>query len=220
MMPQTNENKAGPTVDRIRAPWKTLEMFANLKESREVWHSFLEKHLKFFSNREGFPPSDEIANDAQVSESSESEVENFLLYQKLLRSVWASNDPEGRGLSFLFRIEQAANSQESEWDGFVFHFVSRPKRALPKGKPVVDGVTGKIQWEFSTEFQQSLYELMQVRWRAKVCRACGKYFIAKKTAQTLCSERCARTAQLKRSREYRDKEAKSRTRNQDRGGTE
>jgi hypothetical protein len=211
-MMQSTENNKGPKVNRVAAPLKTLEAFANLKESEEEWRSFFQKHLEFFADRESCPRDAREGWPRSEEESSKrlpSEFEMYVWYQHLLRSVWASNDPEGRSLSYLFRVEVAANSEKTGFEDFVFYFVTPPKPALPKGKPVVDGITGKIQWEFSTEFQQSLYELMQVRWRAKVCRECGKYFIAKKTAQTLCSEKCARTAQLKRSREYWDKEGKA-----------
>ena len=62
---------------------------------------------------------------------------------------------------------------------------------LPPGKPIVDGRTGEIIWEFPSEFQQALYELMKNRRRARTCRQCGRYFIADKTAQAFCSTGCA-----------------------------
>jgi hypothetical protein len=61
---------------------------------------------------------------------------------------------------------------------------------LPAGKPVLDGNTGIISWEFGCEFQHAVYDLMQDRWRAMVCPECGKYFVAEKTAQKYCSPEC------------------------------
>ena len=61
---------------------------------------------------------------------------------------------------------------------------------LPVGSPVVNGDTGIISWEFGCQFQRTVYDLMQDRWRAMVCPVCGKYFVAHKTAQKYCSSKC------------------------------
>jgi len=162
--------------------WRTLEAFANLKNSEGDWRSFLQKDLKFLSQPE----------TGGLGKSAVERLSEFRWYQDLLRSVWAMNDPDGHSLAILFRVEEPEQVLD-----------------LPKGKPFVEGITGQIRWKFSTKFQQSLYELMQVRWRAKICRECGKYFIAKNTAQTFCSEKCAHAAQLKRSMEYWNREGKA-----------
>ena len=49
------------------------------------------------------------------------------------------------------------------------------------------------------DLQQAVYELMQCRWRAKVCPICGKYFIAAKTATQYCSTKCTTEAKNRRS---------------------
>jgi hypothetical protein len=38
---------------------------------------------------------------------------------------------------------------------------------LPQGRPVINGVTGEIGWEFGCALQQGVYDLMQNRWRAE-----------------------------------------------------
>jgi hypothetical protein len=46
---------------------------------------------------------------------------------------------------------------------------------LPRGWPVVDGINGIIRWEFGSQLQRGVYDLMGDRWRAMVCAACSKY---------------------------------------------
>jgi hypothetical protein len=58
---------------------------------------------------------------------------------------------------------------------------------LPEGRPIVNAVTGSIDWEFGCEFQQNVYDLMKSRWRAKTCLECGKYFVADKPNSKYCS---------------------------------
>lgn len=73
---------------------------------------------------------------------------------------------------------------------------------LPPGRPIVDGVSGEITWEFGCALQQSVFELMQQRWRAMVCPECGKFVLADKTRQTYCSSACSGAAKRKRALDY------------------
>lgn len=73
---------------------------------------------------------------------------------------------------------------------------------LPQGRPVVEGNTGEILWKFGCILQQAVYDLMQTRWRAKICPICGSYFVAEKTARKLCSTRCTGEQLIKRSLKY------------------
>ena len=81
---------------------------------------------------------------------------------------------------------------------------------LTQGVPQVDGLTGKILWKFEFQFQQSLYELMQCRWRAKVCPDCGRYFVATRNAQAFCSAKCTETMKRKRALAYWNEKGKNR----------
>jgi hypothetical protein len=196
---------------------KTLESFANFKGSAEEWVSYLSKNLEFFSVLR-ISPSGAGVSETKPSTSDEAgklesgEFSEFFWYQDLVRRVWAANDTDGSCLSVLFGINKASDPASPDSDISIARLKDDPfakKASLPQGQPVVDGIKGKIHWQFLTAFQQSLYELMQDRWRAKVCRECGKYFIAEKTAQTLCSERCAHAAQVKRAIEYWHREGKA-----------
>ena len=73
---------------------------------------------------------------------------------------------------------------------------------FPEGRPIIDGRTGAITWEFGCPFQRAVYDLMQDRWRAMVCPQCHKYFIADKTAQKFCSSRCWGDKKAEQMREY------------------
>jgi ribosomal protein L37AE/L43A len=68
---------------------------------------------------------------------------------------------------------------------------------MPPGHPEVDGISGKIRWEFGCEFQRSVHALMEQRWRAMICPTCGKFFVADKPAQKLCSIPCYGEAKRK-----------------------
>ena len=56
--------------------------------------------------------------------------------------------------------------------------------------------------EIGCEIQTAVYELMHERWRAKVCPMCGKYFVAMKSAQKLCSAACNGDSKRVRSLTY------------------
>lgn len=85
------------------------------------------------------------------------------------------------------------------------------RAGLPPGKPVVNGISGQITWEFGCAFQESIYELMQQRWRAMVCPECGKYFLADKSNQKFCSTKCFGEVKRKRALEHwRKKGSKNR----------
>lgn len=49
---------------------------------------------------------------------------------------------------------------------------------------------GEFQYEPQNDFQRAVYLLWRQSWRAKVCRRCGKYFVADKPPQFYCSSKC------------------------------
>jgi len=78
-----------------------------------------------------------------------------------------------------------------------------PRPNLLDPGPVVRGNPAMIRVEFRDQFQRAIFGLMvRESWRAKVSPECGKYFVAEKTHQKYCSERCFYEIQLKRSAEY------------------
>jgi hypothetical protein len=72
---------------------------------------------------------------------------------------------------------------------------------LPQGEPTFH-MTGRIEWTFDSTFQQAVYELMEFRWRAKICPQCNKYFVADKTAKKYCSTNCVRGKGETKSLDY------------------
>jgi hypothetical protein len=146
----------------------------------------------------------------------------LLWYRNRLRDVWARNDQHGYSLAVLLGFEREAENIAKEHPGetpleLVIHPLLIPGQPLIKsleqeshglpqgksvvtpGKPLIDGISGAIRWEFGCDMQQAVYELMQDRWRAKVCPKCGRFFIALKTAQTFCSVPCSEDSRRERA---------------------
>jgi hypothetical protein len=154
----------------------------------------------------------------------------LLWYRTLLRAVWRREDPDGSCLRHLLGFDADRIPFPGEEDteleplslfmwkehpekkphpvtinGLTFEI--RPKETdtiagLPYGTPVVDGNTGIISWEFGCQFQRAVHDLMQDRWRAKVCPECGKYFTADKTAQKYCSTKCTGERKQKKALDH------------------
>jgi hypothetical protein len=134
-------------------------------------------------------------------------------YRDLLREVWASKDPDGSRLSQLYGFKKPSRPPDylaelsSKYSPELMEWLQ--DRILPKGEPIVNGLSGEITWKFKNEFQQTLYELMHSRWRLRVCPECGKYLIAQKTRQMFCSEGCSHLARVNRAIEYWNREGKA-----------
>jgi hypothetical protein len=217
--------------DQRLQKFEALAAFANIGDAPEDWRNFRLQWPEFFPTtaskwgRPGFQTltdrlytfSGEWAKDpADLRVLSKPPL---LWYRDRLRAVWASNDPTGANLYVLFGLEKQAQNL-----GVVDPIpITRPLLipgqslnpleqetvvGLPQGTPVVNGVTGEITWKFGCDLQQSVYDLMQCRWRAKICPECGRYFIADKTAQTFCSTRCAGEKKRKRSLKYWNREGR------------
>jgi hypothetical protein len=184
-------------------PWPGYNM--NYQNLTEWMYGFAESWWNDFKD---FPPD-------------RRPVPPLLWYRNRLRDVWARNDQHGYSLSILLGFECEADNIAKEHPGETpFEPVMRPmyipgqplnlleqksyglpqgKSVVTPGKPVIDGVSGAIRWEFGCDMQQAVYELMQDRWRAKVCPKCGRFFIALKTAQTFCSVPCSEDSRRERA---------------------
>ena len=62
--------------------------------------------------------------------------------------------------------------------------------------------TAKLDYLSTCDFQRAVYELLSASWRARVCRRCGKYFIADKPAQMSCSTNCSNQTKNEIGRRY------------------
>ncbi len=213
------------TADR-ETQLSALEAFANIGETLDDWKHFRLKCPGFFPQHfsewfHGFAP--EWAGRFQSHPKLKALLKpSFLFYRDCLRAVWTHDDPEGINLKLLLGFEQEVRDKgvlnyplmaafgdrkKPSLDTFIpGQTIDRDEQTtiggLPPGRPIVDGVTGTINWEFGCAFQQCVYELMQQRRRAKVCRECGKFFLANKTRHTYCSWACFVDVKRKRSLDY------------------
>jgi hypothetical protein len=209
-----------------------LESFANLGETPEDWRRFRLKWPDFFPTllTEWFYKFAEswAAQFEDYPEAKQILKPPLLFYRNGLRRVWIGKDQKGIFLRLLLGFEQDVKN-EIELDrshlylpgAFYTPEGNRKMKmgsfipgqppdeskqttvaGLPPGKPVVNGVTGAITWEFGWTLQQSVYELMQQRWRAMVCPECRKFFLADKTRQVYCSSACFGDMKRKRALDY------------------
>ena len=224
---------------RLQA-FEALAAFANMGDTPEEWRKFRTLWPNFFPtaasgwDKPGFQSlsdwlytfSEEWNKECADLSSAERPQLNvlqvpLLWYRDRLRAVWASNDPTGANLCVLYGLEkQARDLGDIGLFPLVRPFlipgqpVNPSKRetmgGLPQGTPVVNGVTGEITWKFGCDLQQSVYELMRCRWRAKICPECGRYYVADQTAQKHCSIPCSVKATRKRSLEHWNREGRAR----------
>jgi hypothetical protein len=213
--------------ERRDQQFEALAAFANMGDRPTDWRKFRLKFPDFFplepsgSQRIGFRDmSDWLYFHAEQYEKELADIPDIkdkaipalLWYRDLLRAVWSNNDRKGGGLYVLYGYEKKAREVGIPVTVGVIHPYLNPSQfqditqnatsGLPEGEPTIDAASGAIDWKFGCEFQQSVYELMQCRWRAKVCPEDGVYFVASKTAQTFCSTKCSGEAKKKRSLDY------------------
>lgn len=187
-----------------------LAAFANTGDSQADWEKLRLMHPEMFGELWLLSASEEYAvgsfddDPSHVyplrSEVAEAFLPRRLRYRDCLRSVWSDNDRDGTNLRVLYGFELM---EQEAMDRSI------SPEPLPPGKPIVDGRTGEIKWEFPSEFQQALYELMKNRRKAKTCPRCGRYFIAAKPAQAYCSTGCAGDAKRATALEYFNREGRT-----------
>lgn len=209
--------------DKLRM-FEALAAYANMGDHPEDWKKFHLMYPDFFPvksgfNREGFENLTTwmywFAEEWHKDLSAFPVVPPLLWYRNRLRSVWARTDQSGYALAVLLGFEKEAVKIASEYPGEIaFETIARPSlvpgqqarkeesHGLPPGRPLINGVTGSVTWEFGCNIQQAVYELMLERWRTKICPMCGKFFVAMKTAQKLCSARCSGDAKRQRALNY------------------
>lgn len=209
-----------------------LESFANLGETADEWKRFRLKWPDFFPNDLTewlYKFAEHWAADFQkFPEVKQILKPPLLFYRDCLRRVWSGNDRKGLSLKFLLGFERDVK-HDIEFPGTSLYMPSRPYEVegkgklkpgsyipgqpadeskqttmagMPPGKPLVNGITGAITWEFGCALQQSVYALMQQRWRAMICPECRKFFLADKTRQVYCSSACFGEMKRKRALDY------------------
>ena len=211
-------------ADKMRS-FEALAAYANMGDQPGEWKKFRLMYPDFFPVTSGFAQKGFENLDSWMYDFADEWHKDFsdlppgvillpplLWYRNRLRAVWARNDQHGYCLAILLGFEDEAAEIAAEHRGEVsFEPIARPfvvpgqpiakekSHGLPQGRPAINGVTGAITWEFGCEIQRAVYELMQERWRAKICPQCGRYFVAMKTAQKVCSAACSGDAARKRA---------------------
>jgi len=188
--------------------FEALAAYANIGDTPAEWKRFRLMYADFFPQELGQWMYEGAEEWHSLPEAVRRYLPPLLWYRNRLRSVWASTDQHGYSLAILLGFEREAEKIAADhrgeigYEGLLSRALSVPGRTLadlsdgrvkglPQGNAVINGVTGQIQWEFGCTLQQAIYELMQERWRTKICPQCGKFFVAMKTAQKLCSVRCS-----------------------------
>jgi hypothetical protein len=146
----------------------------------------------------------------------------FRAFRDYLRRLWRSDfykddgsTVDGRYLEYLLGLESryavdppagftdAVMPNQAFRDGWMAlsrgHqgvYLARPSSVLPQWR------SSKFEYVSSNDFQKAVYLLLSESWRAKVCRRCGKYFIADKPAQMFCSTTCSNQSKLELGRRY------------------
>lgn len=119
----------------------------------------------------------------------------YLEYVLGLETRYMANPPEGLVDATLpdqaFRVGWVA--LQSKHKGA---YCARPASVLPQWR------NGKFEYFGSNDFQRAVYLLLTESWRARVCRRCGRYFIADKAAQMFCSTPCSNQSKLEIGRRY------------------
>jgi hypothetical protein len=199
---------------------KALQAFANLRDIPASWTNFQVRWPSFFPEwmygaREERTVSLQELDGKGGTEGSDIKTPP-LFYRDCLRAVWARNDPDGVALMLLLGFEREAMDKQrppgEPSDAVAARPLFTPGQSLKieeqtigglqRGRAVVNGRTGSIDWEFDCEFQQAIYDLMQERWRAMVCPVCGRFFVATKTASKYCSPSCARAMKNRRTLDW------------------
>lgn len=218
--------------------YEALAAYANIGDTPEDWKRFRHMYPDFFPSTSGFRWAGFESLSSWMYASAEdwykllSNQPKFhhllpplLWYRNRLRAVWARNDQHGYNLAVLLGFEREAKEiaikhpGETVYDGLYRPLIipgqstnpsKQESEGLPQGKPVINGVRGELRWEFACNIQTAVYELMQERWRAKGCLECGRFFVALKTAQKLCSVRCSDETKRKRALAWWNEKGKKR----------
>jgi hypothetical protein len=212
--------------------FEALAAYANMGDSPEDWKRFRLMYPDFFPSPSssfkwpGFRDltewmytfAEDWWKDLADLPPERRPLPPLLWYRNRLRAVWSRNDQHGYGLAILLGFEREAKNIAKEHPGEIYYDLlvspvlvpgqpldpskQNADGGLPQGRPLINGVTGEIRWEFGCALQQGVYDLMQNRWRAKVCPNCGRFFIAAKTAQKVCSVRCSDDVKRERALAY------------------
>lgn len=206
--------------------FEALAAYANMKDTPAEWQRFRLMCLDFFPQELGAWMYAGAEEWHKQPPGLKHLLPPMLWYRNRLRSVWGRTDQHGYSLAILLGFNRQARAIADAHRGEIGHeplvrtllipgqtvsmSLSEEATGLPEGNAIVDGVTGQIRWEFGCKLQQAIYELMQERWRTKICPTCNKYFVAMKTAQKLCSVRCSDDAKRERARTWWNEEGNER----------
>jgi hypothetical protein len=148
----------------------------------------------------------------------------FLFYRDMLRAVWSEEDagqwPDGEREEFLLGLTQlnqdtcrkCKDSKKGELQYLLMPGLFGPWEEIVKQFPNVN-VAGPVQikmlWKLGdfflltvNDFQSAFYTLFRQNWRARVCRRCNAFFVARKPKQIFCGTACSAGNRLASKRKW------------------
>jgi hypothetical protein len=185
---------------------RPLKDFANLDDTPDALEKFRRKHP-------GFEPFEIVDAEGKRASGLSPRFHSMLLaWRDLLRGVWRGQ-ARGWELDTLLGLNPAAfgpwtgprgddpvvgawNAGLKEAHDAGFHFAPH--------YPVIRAHWDRscFSYESGEAFQNAVYALWRKRWRARVCRLCDTYFIARKAAQWYCSRFCFQEGKNERNRQW------------------
>jgi hypothetical protein len=148
----------------------------------------------------------------------------FLFYRDSLRAVWSKEDagkwPRGSREEFLLgltQFNQEASQTCNDWKMGDLPYI-RLLELFDAWKDILDQfpnaqVEGQVQirmlWKLRdfvllpvNDFQKAFYILFRQNWRARLCRRCKGFFIARKPKQIFCGTDCSAGNRLASKRKW------------------
>jgi hypothetical protein len=195
------------TEERARL-FEGLERVVNCGDSREAYSQIAIAARSFWPLNVSAPTGKErLDRPIRWDEAGQP---LFRAYRNYLRRIWVGDYVadnkffDGAYLNYLLGLDtRFATHEPGQYIDLVL-----PDRAFTEGwaalKKTYTGAyvhspaqvlpnwgASKLDYLATNDFQRAIFILLGESWRAKVCRRCGRYFIADKSAQAFCSTGCS-----------------------------
>jgi hypothetical protein len=196
----------------VGALYSGLEAIANLGDSKEDYETIAKKWPEMWPC--------EITDSSRESLAWDVHAHRLLLvYRDSLRAVWRDHNKYKTPFTLLFLLGASDTFTELNRGEMVLHndgqqawrstsMLDDPKgihlawQVLKSNYPDAGEVHraliypvwsyGAFLYRWSNKFQFALYHLFRDSWRAKMCPACGRFFIADKPPQRYCGTVCSK----------------------------
>jgi hypothetical protein len=199
--------RAAQRLDQREERLEVLADYANMGDSPGEGRKFRSDHPKFFPD--AFLGEDLSGNLTFTTLYELFAPRKLIWWRDVVRNFWINDKTSmdhlfGRAVSdekmqlllevlrVLYHEIPSLTVNGHEIEVVVLHW------GLPQIKLAIDEVSHKLRLEFGCELQQAFYLLMKKPWRKKICKMCGRYFIADRPTRRYHSEKCAAEAKCKR----------------------